>query len=110
MKIEITKVTDWQRVVDAARFTQGKKSLGHEPSDEFKKQMILSEPYTQPYRDPTNPNHVIPKWQKDMAQWCNKRMIFCTTDFNDFMPRKGFRCEKYLREYGMSGNETEVSV
>lgn len=43
MKIEITKVTDWQRVVDAARFTQGKKSLGHEPSDEFKKQMILSE-------------------------------------------------------------------
>lgn len=43
MKIEITKVTDWQRVVDAARFTQSKKSLGHEPSDEFKKQMILSE-------------------------------------------------------------------
>lgn len=43
MKIEITKVTDWQRVVDAARFTQGKKSLGHEPGDEFKKQMILSE-------------------------------------------------------------------
>ena len=46
--------------------------------------------YAQPYRDPTNPNHVIPKWQKDMAQWCNKRMIFCTTDFKDFMPRKGF--------------------
>ena len=43
MKIEITRVTDWQRVVDAARFTQGKKPLGHEPSDEFKKQMILSE-------------------------------------------------------------------
>ena len=43
MKIEITRVTDWQRVVDAARFTQGKKSLGREPSDEFKKQMILSE-------------------------------------------------------------------
>ena len=43
MKIEITRVTDWQRVVNAARFTQGKKPLGHEPSDEFKKQMILSE-------------------------------------------------------------------
>ena len=43
MKIEITRVTDWQRVVDAARFTQGKKSLGRYPSDEFKKQMILSE-------------------------------------------------------------------
>ena len=43
MKIEITRVTGWQRVVDSARFTQGKKSLGREPSDEFKKQMILSE-------------------------------------------------------------------
>lgn len=43
MKIEITKVTDWERVVDAARFTQRKESLGKEPSDEFKKQMILSE-------------------------------------------------------------------
>ena len=43
MKIEITIVTGWQRVVDAARFTQGNKSLGREPSDEFKKQMILSE-------------------------------------------------------------------
>lgn len=43
MKIEITRVTNWQRVVDAARFTQGKEPLGHEPSDEFKKQMILSE-------------------------------------------------------------------
>lgn len=29
MKIEITRVTDWQRVVDAARFTQGKEPLGH---------------------------------------------------------------------------------
>lgn len=43
MKIEITKVTDWERVVDAARFTQRKEPLGKEPSDEFKKQMILSE-------------------------------------------------------------------
>lgn len=43
MKIEITKVTDCERVVDAARFTQRKEPLGKEPSDEFKKQMILSE-------------------------------------------------------------------
>lgn len=43
MEIELTRVTDWQRVVNAARFTQGKKPLGHDPSDEFKKQMILSE-------------------------------------------------------------------
>ena len=43
MNIEITKVTDWERVVDAARFTQRKEPLGKEPSDEFKKQMIISE-------------------------------------------------------------------
>lgn len=57
--------------------------------------------YAQPYRNPTNPNHVIPEWQKDMARWCNKRMIFCTTDFKDFMPRKGFKCEGYLKKYGI---------
>lgn len=54
--------------------------------------------YAQPYRDPLNPNHVIPEWQKDMAQWCNKRMIFYTTDFKDFEPRENFRCEQYIKE------------
>lgn len=43
MNIEIKKITDWQRVVDAARFTQGKLPLCKEPSDGFKKQIILSE-------------------------------------------------------------------
>lgn len=52
--------------------------------------------YAQPYRDPINPNHEIPQWQKDMAQWCNKRMIFCTMDFMDFSPRKGFTCKEYF--------------
>lgn len=43
MEIEITRVTDWQRVVDAARFTQRKPPLGHTPSDTFKHQMVLAE-------------------------------------------------------------------
>ena len=43
IKIEIKKLTDWERVVDAARFTQRKEGLGKEPSQEFKKQMIISE-------------------------------------------------------------------
>lgn len=54
--------------------------------------------YAQPYRDPLTPNHNIPSWQKDLAQWCNKRMIFCTTDFKDFKPRKNFRCEQYIKD------------
>lgn len=42
---------------------------------------------------------IPPQWQLDMAMWVNKRMIFCTTDFKDFFPRKGFKCEKYITEY-----------
>ncbi len=58
-------------------------------------------PYAQPYRDPTNPHHHIPQWQKDMAQWVNKHQIFLITPFSDFCPRKGFRGERYLQEYGI---------
>lgn len=53
-------------------------------------------PYAQPYRDPTKRTADIPQWQKDMAGWCNKRMIFCTVPFCQFTPRKGFKCETYL--------------
>lgn len=52
--------------------------------------------YAQPYRDPMNPNHSIPQWQKDLAAWCNKRMLFCKVDFKDFSPRKNFTCQEYL--------------
>lgn len=55
--------------------------------------------YAQPYRDPNNKDHNIPMWQKDLARWCNKRMIFCTTNFENFEPRKGFKCKKYLEEH-----------
>ena len=55
--------------------------------------------YAQPYRNPFGKANEIPMWQLDMAQWCNKRMIFCTTKFEDFSPRKGFKCKKYLEEY-----------
>lgn len=51
--------------------------------------------YAQPYRDPDKKN-TPPAWQLDMARWVNKRMIFCTTDFKDFSPRKGFVCGKYF--------------
>lgn len=52
-------------------------------------------PFCQPYRDLTKPN-VIPKWQKDMATWANKRQRFCTCDFKDYQPRKNFKCNKYF--------------
>lgn len=55
--------------------------------------------YAQPYRDPVNASHSVPQWQRDLASWCNKRMIFCTTSFEDFQPRKGFRCGEYFMQF-----------
>ena len=54
--------------------------------------------YAQPYRDPNVSHHEIPMWQKDMASWCNKRMIFSTCEFKDYRPRKGFMCSKYFED------------
>jgi len=43
MKIEITRVTSWTDVLNAARFTQRKEPLDKEPSIEFKKKIIKAE-------------------------------------------------------------------
>ena len=55
--------------------------------------------YAQPYRDPYNPHHVIPQWQKDMAGWVNKRAHFVAHNFEDFTPRKGFKCRYYVEQF-----------
>lgn len=52
--------------------------------------------YAQPYRDPYNPNRPIPQWQKDMANWVNKKNHFVAHSFEDFEPRKGFKCSNYF--------------
>ena len=54
--------------------------------------------YAQPYRNPFGNGNKIPMWQKDIAQWCNKRMIFTTCEFREFSPRKGFTCKKYFED------------
>lgn len=58
-------------------------------------------PYTQPYRDVTKLRHEIPQWQKDMAEWVNRRWYYRATGFEDYEPRKGFKCKEYLKEYGL---------
>lgn len=41
---EILKVKgDWQEVVDDCRSTVGKEALGHEPSSEFKRSILIAE-------------------------------------------------------------------
>lgn len=53
--------------------------------------------YAQPYRDPRNPHVPIPQWQKDMANWVNKKAHFVAHGFDEFEPRKGFRCSEYFK-------------
>lgn len=53
--------------------------------------------YAQPYRDPYNPKQIIPQWQKDMANWVNKKAHFVAHSFEEFQPRKGFRCIEYFK-------------
>jgi hypothetical protein len=52
-------------------------------------------PFAQPYRDFT-PNQVIPKWQTDMARWCNDKAILKSCDFKNYRPRKGVCCREYF--------------
>lgn len=53
-------------------------------------------PHAQPYRDLNNPRQILPQWQKDLAYWADKKWIFRSCEFKDFVPRKGFKCEEYF--------------
>ena len=52
----------------------------------------------QPFRDFNNPKQIIPKWQKDMAHWANRRELWTACDFKDFEVRKGFTCKEYFNQ------------
>ena len=58
MKTKILKIKgDWQEVVDDCRSTVGKESLGHEPSEAFKRSILIAE--HSPIRD------IVIKWKWD---------------------------------------------
>lgn len=42
-RVFVRRVTSWNEVLNAARFTQRKPEVDHEPSDEFKQKMIKAE-------------------------------------------------------------------
>lgn len=54
-------------------------------------------PYVMPYRDFENKRKPS-QYEKDLAQYVNKPMIFKACKFEDFSPRKGFTCAEYLKE------------
>lgn len=53
-------------------------------------------PFVQPYRDFENRRQVT-QYEKDIARWANRAWLFKSMDFKDYEPRKGFKCEQYLR-------------
>ena len=63
METKIVKIKgDWEEVVDDCRFTVSKGELGHEPSVEFKKKILISE--HSPIRD------ILIKWVwEKMPHW-----------------------------------------
>lgn len=52
--------------------------------------------FAQPYRDFNNKNQIIPRWQTDMARYCNITSIFKSIDFKEYEPRIGFKCINYF--------------
>jgi hypothetical protein len=56
------------------------------------------DPFAQPYIDFTG-RVSVPQWQKDMANYVNKKSIFKTVkDFKDFRPRRNFKCSEYFNQ------------
>lgn len=53
-------------------------------------------PFVQPYRD-FGKQRKPHQYEKDLARWANRTALFKSMDFKDFMPRKGFKCDYYLR-------------
>ncbi len=66
MRLRLTQILkrkgDWQEVADDCRATVGKGELGHEPSQKFKKEILIAE--HSPIRD------ISIKWRwRDMPHW-----------------------------------------
>lgn len=69
MKTQIATIKGtWQEVVDDCRFTAGKESLGKEPSEKFKRDILIAE--HSPIRD------LIVKWRwKDIPSWVSVHWV-----------------------------------
>lgn len=53
-------------------------------------------PFVQPYRDFENKRKVLCV-EKDLARWANNKFLFNSCDFEDYEPRKGFKCIEYFK-------------
>ena len=69
------------------------------PEEDYYRVQKLKElgvnPFVQPYRDFDN-KRIPTQYEKDFANWVNKKERFKAFDFTDFQPRKGFKCANYF--------------
>lgn len=53
-------------------------------------------PFVQPFKDYTNKRKVT-QYEKDLSRWANRAWLFKSMDFEDYEPRKGFKCAEYFK-------------
>jgi hypothetical protein len=53
-------------------------------------------PFVQPYRDFEN-KRTPTQYEKDLARWANNKFLYNSCSFEDFEPRKGFKCKEYFK-------------
>ena len=53
-------------------------------------------PFVQPYRDFENQRQPT-QYERDLARWANNRILYKSCDFEDFEPRKGFKCKEHFK-------------
>ena len=54
-------------------------------------------PFVQPFKDYTNQRKVT-QYEKDLSRWANRAWLFKSMDFEDYEPRKGFKCREYFKK------------
>lgn len=53
-------------------------------------------PFVQPFRDYENKRKPT-QYEKDISRWANRAWLFKSMDFEDYEPRKGFKCIEYFK-------------
>lgn len=54
-------------------------------------------PFVQPYRDYENKRKPT-QYERDLARWANNKFLYKSCKFEDYEPRKGFKCSEYLNK------------
>ena len=52
-------------------------------------------PFVQAFRDYDNSRKPT-QYEKDLGRWANRAWLFKSMDFEDYEPRKGFKCKEYF--------------